>query len=146
MICLLYRQISGGSHRSPIARACLPAGREFFLLDFRRCCRLLWNFRCVVPFHSLFITRLPRKPIWLLSEFFLKCKRKSCVALLRLIEFLLSKILNDLPLLLTFSLLKTLRESILGLFPREERSLYWTSSTSLIWKRPIVVPSVVREQ
>ena len=39
--------------------------------------------------------------------------------------------------LLTFSPLKTLRKSILGLFSREKRSLYWTSATSLIWKRPI---------
>ena len=69
-------------------------------------------------------------------------------------------------ILLIFSLLKTLMESIhafsknlnegstgfhikifkenhvLGLFPREERSLYWTSSTSLIWKRPIIMSLV----
>ena len=40
-------------------------------------------------------------------------------------------------LLLTFSQLTTLRKSILGLFSREKRSLYWVSIMSLIWKRPI---------
>ncbi len=39
--------------------------------------------------------------------------------------------------LLTFSSSKTLRKSILGLFCSEKRSLYWTSTTSFIWKRPI---------
>ena len=39
--------------------------------------------------------------------------------------------------LLTFSSLNTLRKSISGLFSREKRSLYWTSATFLIWKRPI---------
>jgi len=39
--------------------------------------------------------------------------------------------------LLTFSVLTDWRKSILGLFSREERSLFWASSEPLLWKRPI---------